>query len=251
MQHLPLTIRAIVDTAQLIPITVGMSGDDVYRVEADAYYYLKIGESLTDEYERLLWLDGKLPIPKVIHYEVSHGKHYLLTSAIAGEMLQEVDLPIEKRIALVAQAARMWHAIPIVDCPFLWDTNTQIADARHQLDHKRVDASQFAACWYGKSEHELFADLLNAMPNTKEDFVLIHGDLCLPNILVDSQTQSITGFVDLGNVSVSDRHLELTTSAWSIGYNWGSKYIPQFYEQYGSEHHAEKSHFYSILGEFV
>lgn len=251
MDHLPLTIRAIVDNASVTEISVGMSSDAVYRIYTNERYFLKIGETLKAEYERLQWLADKLAAPRVIHYEVNQGKHYLLTSAILGEMLFEVDLPIRRKLELMAEAVHIWHSLSVEDCPFYWTVNPQIEAARHNLGHHRVKASRFATQFYGKSESELFTDLLNAIPEQDEDLVVTHGDLCLPNILVDRESEQITGFVDLGDVGISDRHLDLVLASLSIQFNLGGKYIPYFYELYGVPIDPEKFHFYSILNEFV
>jgi len=251
MQHLPLTIRAIVDSAEVTPITVGMSADDVYRIDAGETYYLKIGESLKDECDRLQWLDGKLPTPRVIHFEVNRGKHYMLTSAIKGKMLFEADLSIERRLELMAEGARMWHSLPVEDCPFDFTINVQIEAVRRELDSGRVHANNFDTLYYGKTPHELFSDLLNAMPDDEEDLVVAHGDYCLPNILVDVEQDCITGFVDVGDMGVSDRHLDLVLGSRSIQFNLGGKYINRFYEFYGTQRDYAKYHFYSILNEFI
>lgn len=251
MEHLPLTIHDIIGNASVSEISVGMSSDSVYRIDSNDCYFLKIGETLKDECERLQWLEDKLVAPRVVHYEVNQGKHYLLTSAVRGEMVFEVDLPVERKVELMAEAAHIWHSIPIDNCPFDRTTNSQIELARYNLAHHRVDTSRFASMFYGKPEAELFTDLLNAIPEQDEDLVVTHGDLCLPNILVDRESGQITGFVDLGDVGVSDRHLDLVLASLSIQFNLGGKYIGRFYELCDVPYDPEKFHFYSILNEFV
>lgn len=250
-QHLPQAIKTIVDRATVIPISIGHSQDTVYRLEAEATYYLKIGASLTDEAERLEWLEHRLPTPKLLHFEVANGQHYMLTSAVKGQMLMQVDLPIARCLELLAEGARMWHNLATHSCPFQWQIAQQIDSARAQLAHQRIDATEFDSQYYGKTVPELFTDLLNAIPDGAEDLVVTHGDFCLPNILVDRASEQITGFVDLGHVNVSDRHLDLVLASRSIAYNFGSKYIPYFYEHYGAEIDPAKRHFYSILNEFA
>ncbi len=251
MDYLPLTIRAIMENALVTEISVGMSSDAVYYIDNGEQYYLKIGESLKTECECLQWLENKLPAPRVIHFEVNQGKHYLLTSAIPGDMLFEVDLPIERKLELMAESARMWHSLSIDDCPFDWTLNTQIEVARHNLNNGRIHATKFDPIYYGQSEHELFSNLLNAIPDGDEDLVVTHGDLCLPNILIDKESQEISGFVDVGTMGISDRHLDLVLASRSIQYNLGGKYIERFYELYGVPIDPEKQHFYCILNEFV
>lgn len=251
MENLPPSIQAIVDTAQVIPITVGMSADEVHRIEADEVYYLKIGIDLSAEADRLTWLAGKLPVPQLRHYEVYQDQHYLLTSEVQGVMMMNADLPVSWRVDLMAEAARMWHSLAIDDCPFDNTLRQQLRHARQQLDNNLVDADCFDAQFFGKTAHELYADLLNAMPNDEdEDLVLTHGDLCLPNILVDEKAGHITGFVDVGEIGVSDRHLDLVLAGRSIQYNLGGKWIDRLYDAYGTKRNNQKYHFYCILNEF-
>jgi aminoglycoside 3'-phosphotransferase II len=251
IQNLPTTIHKIVEGATVIPITIGRSSDDVYRIETNETYYLKIGVALDSEYEHLQWLDGKLPVPQVIDFEVRNGKQYMLTSEIKGKMLSNLDLPIVQCLELYAEGAHMWHSLPVEDCPFDQTRKTQIETARQNLEAQQINSANFDSRYFGKSEHELFEDLLNAIPPSDEDPVVTHGDYCLPNILIDPKTAKITGFVDVGTMGVSDRHLDLVLASRSIQYNMGGKYIDHFYELYGIEYDAVKYHFYCILNEFI
>ena len=51
---------------------------------------------------------------------------------------------------------------------------------------------------------------------TGNDFV--HGDLCLPNILIDEENNFV-GFVDLGNAGKGDRWYDYAWMLWSLEYN--------------------------------
>lgn len=46
----------------------------------------------------------------------------------------------------------------------------------------------------------------------------VHGDLCLPNILVDEENNFV-GFVDLGNAGKGDRWYDYAWMLWSLEYN--------------------------------
>lgn len=39
--------------------------------------------------------------------------------------------------------------------------------------------------------------------------MVCHGDLCLPNILVDPDRHTVEGFIDLGRLGLADRHADL------------------------------------------
>ena len=64
--------------------------------------------------------------------------------------------------------------------------------------------------------------------------VLIHGDFCLPNVMLDDW--KLRGFIDLGDAGPGDRHVDLFWAMWSMGYNLGTnRYGPRFLDAYGRE----------------
>ena len=72
-------------------ITIGESSADTFCLDCDgeSALYLKICPSLPRrellrEKERLDWLQGRLPVPEVVHYEVAGGREYLLLTSIPG-----------------------------------------------------------------------------------------------------------------------------------------------------------------------
>ena len=68
---------------------------------------------------------------------------------------------------------------------------------------------------------------------------LIHGDYCLPNILV--KNDKISGFVDLGNAGIGDPWMDYAWCIWSLEYNLGTKeYTPILLEKLGIEFNQEK-----------
>lgn len=68
---------------------------------------------------------------------------------------------------------------------------------------------------------------------------LIHGDYCLPNILV--KNGKINGFVDLGSAGVGDPWRDYAWAIWSLEYNLGTKeYTPLLLEKLGIEFNQEK-----------
>lgn len=104
-------------------ITKERHGDqsDVFKFEAPGEnYFLKIGNGLEKERERLEWLKEKVPVPKVVGYMSSDGKDALLLSAIEGQNLAVLknEWPAEKIISKLVEALKNFHAIDATDCPF-------------------------------------------------------------------------------------------------------------------------------------
>ena len=89
LKGMPYALQRYFAKSEFEQVTVGMSFDTVYRVLDDEVSYLKIGKDLQSEYDRLQWLENKLPVPKVLHYEVHNDIHYLMLSQITGAMAHE------------------------------------------------------------------------------------------------------------------------------------------------------------------
>ena len=87
---------------------------------------------------------------------------------------------------------------------------------------------------------DLLAKAIKLLHNTKVDDkkyiidseynTLIHGDFCLPNIMV--YNNEITGFIDLGDSGIGDPWREYAWCIWSLEYNLNSKeYTPLLLEK--------------------
>ena len=61
--------------------------------------------------------------------------------------------------------------------------------------------------------------------------VLIHGDYCLPNVLV--QDGRLSGLVDVGGAGLGDPQDDLAAGVWSLHYNYGPGHAREFLDAYG------------------
>jgi len=81
------------------------------------------------EKEMMLWLEGKLPVLKVLYFEQYEGWHNLIMSEADGILCQEdyeTGHNPEKLVSLYAERIRLLQSIDISDCPC------------GQLDNKKV-----------------------------------------------------------------------------------------------------------------
>ncbi len=63
---------------------------------------------------------------------------------------------------------------------------------------------------------------------------LIHGDACLPNLIMENGV--FRSFIDVGQAGVGDRHIDLYWAIWSLQYNLGTDaYKDLFLDYYGRE----------------
>ena len=84
-----------------------------------------------------------------------------------------------------------------------------------------------------KSEKEAFEISEKNLKFLKSD-VLLHGDYCLPNVMLDNW--KFSGFIDLDHAGVGDRHVDIFWAAWSLRYNLKTDaYTDRFFDAYGRE----------------
>jgi aminoglycoside phosphotransferase len=162
----------------------------VWRVSAGSnVLYVKRAAALRAERDRLVWLAGRLPVPKLVGFYQAEGDEWLLTREVPGVPLYHPSRGWEpERIAgRFGEILREIHSIDASACPF----------------------------------GEKTAGL-----------VLIHGDYCLPNVLVDERR--LTGLVDVGKSGLGDPGDDLAAGLWTLHYNFGHGYGRQFLESYGA-----------------
>jgi aminoglycoside phosphotransferase len=68
--------------------------------------------------------------------------------------------------------------------------------------------------------------------------VLIHGDYCLPNVLVDQGR--LSGLVDVGRAGLGDSRDDLAAGLWTLHYNFGPGYARAFLDAYGAPTMTDK-----------
>ena len=62
--------------------------------------------------------------------------------------------------------------------------------------------------------------------------VLVHGDYCLPNVLVTDG--ALTGIIDVGQTGIGDPRQDLAAGVWSLHYNFGPGHGREFLDAYGA-----------------
>jgi aminoglycoside phosphotransferase len=65
----------------------------------------------------------------------------------------------------------------------------------------------------------------------KRGHVLIHGDYCLPNVLVSEGR--LSGLVDVGGSGLGNPEADLAAGLWTLQYNYGKGFARTFLDAYG------------------
>ncbi len=259
LRKIPAALQALLEGALLEEIHEGRSGASVFRLERDPQpdRYLKIAErhseqDLSAEVSRLIWLQGRLPVPDLIYWAEDDARQYLLISAVPGLALYHESLrdQLPALMRLYAAGLHQIHAVPVETCPFDLRLDLKITQAADRLQSGVVDAGNFDPERQGRTPQSLFRELLATRP-ADQDLVFTHGDYCTPNVLIDPDTMTVSGFIDWGRCGVADRYQDLALAARSIDYNFGAAWIQPFFDAYGiAAPDTAKIGFYRLLDEF-
>jgi aminoglycoside phosphotransferase len=240
---LPEPVRAVVGDAELVPVTVGRSSATTIRVRrADGDWVVKVQPvdpletSLADESERLRWLATFVPVPEVVAWGSDDGTEWLVMAALDGtdgtDPAHHVD--VERLVRTLGLGLRAFHdAVPVAACPFDASTLVGLDRARARVEAGRVDPTDFQPIHHGLEPAELLEMLVAAGVPSETDQVVLHGDYCVPNVLLDEGV--ITGYVDVGRAGVGDRHRDLAIACRSLAHNLGGHSVGSFLDAYGVE----------------
>ena len=172
---------------------------------------------------------------EVLDYFTEEGKDWFLTAAVKGEDLTHEFYTSEpKRLCdTFAERLRMLHECSIEGCPVPNHTAEYLARAAKNHKEGNYDTTLFPDNWGYTSAEEAWCEI-ERNENSLVAEVLLHGDYCLPNIMLDNWRFS--GFIDVGNGGVGDRHVDLFWGAWTLNFNLGTdKYRERFFDAYGRD----------------
>jgi aminoglycoside phosphotransferase len=232
--------------------TIGCSQAEIYRfISSDKNLYLKVEKvnpQFTHEQKMMHWLQGRLPVPKIIAQCQEAGYDYLLMTEAIGEMAcseKYLNYP-EILVRLLAEGIKMLQAIDISDCPFDTTLKHKLHAARDRIEKGQVDMTDWEETTLFNSPKELYDYLVANQP--KEEIVFSHGDYCLPNIFFAEET--VTGFIDLGRAGIADKWQDIALCVRSLEHNLkGKDYSGLLFEYLGIQPNYEKIRYYILLDE--
>ncbi|MCP3799807.1 aminoglycoside 3'-phosphotransferase [Allokutzneria sp. A3M-2-11 16] len=234
-------------------VTIGCSGAGVWRLSGSPAYFLKTVEGGTDLLEEagcLRWLRAQgLPAPEVVELGGDAEASWMVTAAVPGRSLAELGGDERAwtagQVTALAEITRALHALPVADCPFDRTLDVVIPKARANAEAGLVDETDFDEHRLGSTALEVVKEVEATRP-AREDLVVCHGDLCTPNVLLDPETLTVTGLIDVGRLGVADRYNDLALAARSLG----PAHAGRFFAAYGEVPDPERLEFYQLLDEF-
>jgi kanamycin kinase len=153
--------------------------------------------------------------PKVLTYISDDARDYLITEQIMGADASQEEFtehPI-RLTEVVAESLLFLQKINYEGCPIINDIETMVIRAEMNYRERRAEQSLLQYMGYTNID-AAYKDLISLHKSTTEDKVIMHGDYCLPNIiLLDFKTN---GFIDVGYGGVGDRHYDIFWGIWSL-----------------------------------
>ncbi|MFF8785156.1 APH(3'') family aminoglycoside O-phosphotransferase [Streptomyces sp. NPDC015125] len=245
-----------------LPVTAGESGAVVFR-SADAARYAKCvpaadAVDLESERNRVAWLgDQGVPGPRVLDWHSGNAGACLVTSAVSGVPADQVSAA-DLRVAWerIADAVRRLHEVPVGECPFRRGLDAMVAAARDVVSREAVNPEFLPVEQQHTPAAELLARLAPQVARRRDqeaaDTVVCHGDLCLPNIILDPESLNVSGFIDLGRLGPADRYADLALLLANARETWPNEERARaadvaFAERYGIALDHDRLRFYLHL----
>jgi kanamycin kinase len=213
----------------------GESGARTVFINRDGGAFLKIsayGSLLRSSQLQTYFSKHKLSSP-VIQY-LSVDRDYLITAPIKGDDgISEKYLAEPQRLSEVfGQSLRLLHEVDASDCP-IKDRMSELRLLAGSSSFRQThldDIAKFIGIAHAGTSFEEITALSGLLKND----VLIHGDYCLPNIILNNW--AFEGFIDVADGGLGDRHYDLAWGLWTLKHNLkSSKYGRRFLDAYGRD----------------
>lgn len=244
------------------------SGATVYRVGDKPAFYVKTTPhrhrddhrfNPSREAERLKWLAAHgLPVPEVVALGADDKLQWLVSKELPGRPAASHWQPDERWrvIDVFADVARQFHALPVSDCPFERRVADLIKQAKVSSELGALELDELDHTHQGWTAEQLWDELKRIPIPVEDDLVVGHGDLCLDNVLVDPETLTLTGIIDVDRGGVADRWLDLSIALYNIGaddvWGYGPAHAERFLRRYGmTSIEQSKLKFFQLLDEFL
>ena len=250
------------DGTEWKPVTAGESGamilhDDAHERFAKLVSGADVGD-LAAERDRITWLgEAGLPAASVLEWRSTDAGACLITTAVPGVGADQLDAASLRRAwPAIAAVARQLHDLPAADCPFDRRLASMMPVARTTVAEQRVQTDFLPVAVQHVPPAQLLDQLEDELPQRRHqeqtERVVCHGDLCLPNILIDPGTMDVTGLIDLGRLGVADPYADISLLLANARETWPDEATArqaddEFAEPYGIDLDAERQRFYLLL----
>ena len=233
---LPRKIAEIVKGAKIYDSSCSPEAR-VYYIEKDAGCFLKAAapKTLYCEAKMTDYFHKKGLGAELLEYACAEHDFLLTRQVLGADATCEKYLSNPKKLCdTIAQNLRALHETDFSDCPIKNRNEHYLALADENYDKGHYDLSLTEELVPFRSAQEAYKILQEGKAELKCD-TLLHGDYCLPNIILKNDFE-LSGFIDLGNGGVGDRHIDIFWGTWTLFFNLKKDtYRSRFLDAYGRD----------------
>ncbi len=178
-----------------------------------------------------------LAVP-VLDHRTQGEYDYLVTVRAKGEDATHPNhlAQPERLCDLLSATLRALHDTSVVACPVSDHTAIYLETAKQNAAAGMFDPSYLANDALRRSIQsaaDAYAIAAREGKHLERD-TLLHGDYCLPNVILDDWR--VSALIDLDHAGLGDRHVDLFWGAWTLCFNLGHDGLrDRFYDGYGRE----------------
>jgi len=213
---------------------------------------------LAAERARNVWLNRTaIPSAPLLDWRETGAGACLITQAVLGVPASALDASALRRAwPSIVLTVRALHDLATDRCPFDRTLSQMLPLARASVAEDRVVVGFLPEALQCTPPTQILeqieAELAVRLAQERTELVVCHGDLCLPNILVDPGTDQVTALIDLGRVGTADPYGDIALLLATACQTWSDEAMArradqQFAEIYGTELDPERQDFYLRL----
>ena len=234
--EIPSAMHPLIDGARIYDSSCSPIAR-VYYIDKDCGYYLKRSPkgSLEREAAMTRYFHSKGLAAKVVEYFAEGEFDWMLTERVSGEDCTHREyLSDPKRLCdTLAVLLRELHEENGEGCPVSDRMKAYLSTLENNYAKGEYDLSYLSGRLSKMTAGEAYAYVEANRGAFKSD-TLLHGDYCLPNVMLDNW--SFSGFIDLDGAGVGDRHVDLFWGAWTLNFNLKTdEYRERFFDAYGRD----------------
>ncbi len=258
--YIPIEMKELIEGHYFDMDKIGCSESDIFIFDNDLVLKAEPKRSESDgEYQMMEWLMGKLPVPQIVKFYTNGKKNYLLMTKLKGKMACDPSIiqDLDNMARLLSKGLKKLWQVDVKECPRIINLDYKLKRALDRVINNEVDIDGAEPEIFGEEGFETPMALYEYLRDNRpvEEYVLIHGDYCLPNIFFENN--EVSGYLDLGYCGIGDKWQDIALAVRSIRYNLEvvgkeaeySKVYNIFFEELGIEPDEEKIRYYRLLDE--
>ncbi|MDR3149241.1 MAG: aminoglycoside 3'-phosphotransferase [Oscillospiraceae bacterium] len=233
IEQFPGPLRPILEGASMYDSSCSEAARVIF-IDKDGGYFLKSASySLQGEEYMTRYFHSKGLSAEVIAYLSDEGKDWLLTRKLNGDdciAAKYLEQP-ERLCGVLAESLLALHSVDCSDCLIKHSAEDYIQKAKENYARGIYNKELFPDNW-GYATPEDAWNVIRTRGHLFKTDTLLHGDYCLPNIILDDW--KFSGFIDLDSGGAGDRHVDIFWGTWSLFFNLKTdKYRDRLLDAYG------------------